>query len=259
MKVLNKLAITVAAVAVSGVAGAANIVGAQSAGDGGQHITVQESNVPFGPHTSGKAGISVSGTGFLWMDTVDFAGLTQSSKTDSTSSNGTTVYQLHDPIPDQGNHWWEVHKNLGSFSFVKVGSGDVWIGEWSRNGQNDFAGRQVYYVGEHGGTTMPSGGTATYTTYGINKFTGNNLLTGTLTADFNSHKLTGSIQNSAITLTLKNTNIAPDTASFSGKAKIDDNLGNVQGHFFGNQAAALAGIAEFDNKDLNTAFGGTKN
>lgn len=258
MKTLNKIAVVTAMAAVCAGANAANIVGAQSAGDGGHHVTVKESNVPFGPHTSGKAGISVSNSKFLWMDTVDFAGLTQAKKTTSTDVDGATVYQLHDPIPDEGNKWWEVHKNLGSFSFLQVGDNDVWFGEWSRNGAGDFSGRQVYYAGEHEGTTMPSGGIANYTTYGVNKFTGDNLLRGTLTADFTAKTLTGSIQNSAMTLELDNTTINPTTASFSGGASANSASGNVQGHFFGNQAAALAGIAEFDDKNLNTAFGGTK-
>ena len=34
--------------------------------------------------------------------------------------------------------------------------------------------------------------------------------------------------------------------------------GQVTGNFFGNDAAALAGIATFSNRDYDTAFGGTK-
>ncbi|EPG6888272.1 Slam-dependent surface lipoprotein, partial [Acinetobacter baumannii] len=35
--------------------------------------------------------------------------------------------------------------------------------------------------------------------------------------------------------------------------------GVVQGQFFGANASALAGIAQFDNVSYNTAFGGAKN
>nr|EKY1436156.1 hypothetical protein [Acinetobacter baumannii] len=38
-----------------------------------------------------------------------------------------------------------------------------------------------------------------------------------------------------------------------------DNSGVVQGQFFGANASALAGIAQFDNVSYNTAFGGAKN
>ncbi len=94
-------------------------------------------------------------------------------------------------------------------------------------------------------------------TYGINKFNGKNLMKGTLTADFGKHLLKGSIVDTGKTLTI-GAKIKSD-ASFTGKAKFNGSRGTSQGHFFGKDAASLAGIAEFKNKNLNTAFGGTKN
>ncbi|HHX5415373.1 TPA: hypothetical protein ACVEXK_000703 [Acinetobacter baumannii] len=56
----------------------------------------------------------------------------------------------------------------------------------------------------------------------------------------------------------------PGTAAFAGLATANgtagiDNSGVVQGQFFGANASALAGIAQFDNVSYNTAFGGAKN
>ncbi|WP_284934289.1 hypothetical protein [Acinetobacter baumannii] len=47
-------------------------------------------------------------------------------------------------------------------------------------------------------------------------------------------------------------------ATANGTAGVD-NSGVVQGQFFGANASALAGIAQFDNVSYNTAFGGAKN
>ncbi len=79
---------------------------------------------------------------------------------------------------------------------------------------------------------------------------------GFFDADFTAKTLTGELYGDVSTLTI-DAKIKSD-ASFNGTAKFDTVAGKSKGHFFGNQAASLAGIAEFDNKDLNTAFGGTK-
>jgi len=73
--------------------------------------------------------------------------------------------------------------------------------------------------------------------------------------------LEGSLFSSAMTLDIM-APIDPTDASFSGIAfaNIGNGLvaGGSQGHFFGDAAAALAGLATFTDSALNTAFGGTK-
>lgn len=260
----KKLVLSAAIVASFSLANAADIIGTQSASAGGDHIEVGESNMPFGPHSSNMAGVGVSNTALFgtWMK-VDFQGLSTASLTTTVNTGGATVYQLHNPIVNTN----PFHRQLGNFNFVKVGSGDVWFGEWSRNNNTPFDGRQVYYVGDRDGTSIPTDAIATYTVKGINKFTGNNLMTGTFTANFygNVNKLTGSISNQAATLAV-NAKIAAgnsgsfdttNAATFTTAGGVSA-VGDVKGNFFGSNAAALAGIAEFTNKDYNTAFGGKK-
>lgn len=255
---LTKLAVAAAVLATFGVANAADIVGSQSTRDGGDYIMVGKSNVPFGPHKSNRAGIGVSNT-FLFSTRmkVDFEGLSKAKKTTHVDLGNTRVYQLHNPIVNTN----PFHRQLGNFNFVKVGTGDVWFGEWSRNDNPSFAGRQVYYVGDRSGTTIPNGGTARYSVKGINKFTGNNLMSGTLTANFRGNgSLKGTISNATASLRVA-ANKIDSQGAFSGTAYFNGETGgnqSLKGHFFGNRAAALAGIATFNNLDYNTAFGGTK-
>lgn len=231
----------------------AAIVGKNSPPAGGfteNNIEVGRSQVPFGPHTRNKAGIGVE-TFRLGLK-VDFEGLLSSSQTQQTGD----IYTLHNPITSTN----PFHSDLGSFNFARAGSGDVWFGEWSKDGASSFTNRQVYYVGENNGTTLPGAGTATYNIVGLNKFTGSNQLTGKFTADFNASTLTGSINNSSLTISLGTVNINTGDASFDGNAIATGGInGVVTGHFFGTDAEALAGVAEFaSDRNLDTAFGGNK-
>jgi len=128
------------------------------------------------------------------------------------------------------------------------------------------ASHTVYYAGDNTNTTVPTAGTATYTVAGING-SASNLLTGNFTANFGAGTLEGSLTGTGTTvsnLTLDGVTFNPGSAAFSGFAIANgtaglDDSGAVQGHFFGANAAALAGIAKFDNVSYNTAFGGAKN
>ena len=209
------------------------------------NIEVGESVINGGPHTAGKAGIGIAAFGSTAAK-VDFQGLSLSA----TLSNG--IYTLSSG-----------HGGLGTFNFAKVGSGDVWFGEWAQNiagGANDGE-RSVYYVGNDQGTTVPTSGTATYSVVGINHYSSaqNNHLTGTLTADFGTQKLSGSMSQGILVIGI-DTNIDSATAAFNGTATSILGNGTATGHFFGADAAALAGIAKFSesNRALDTAFGGTK-
>jgi len=56
-----------------------------------------------------------------------------------------------------------------------------------------------------------------------------------------------------------NASINSADASFSGAAVANSSaVGTSEGHFYGADAAALAGIAKFANRDYDTAFGGAK-
>lgn len=231
-KTLVALAISVAT--FSGVANA-NFVGSQS---DNTNVEVGESTVNGGPHVAGRAGIGVASMGLTKK--VDFQALTAYG----SQSNG-----IHTITGGHGG--------LGTFNFAKVGAGDVWFGEWS-DGTSSNSNRAVYYVGDSSNTTLPASGTATYAVKGVNQYNGSNHLTGSFTANFNTNILSGNIANSNLKVGV-NAVINATTASFAGQAKANDStIGFTQGHFFGADAAALAGFAKFTDSNLNTAFGGTK-
>ncbi|WCE03599.1 Slam-dependent surface lipoprotein [Pseudoxanthomonas sp. JBR18] len=260
MNIRNRMTTLAAAIAVFSIAGAAQaaIVGTQTATSGTPSIAVGESQVLGGPHTPGKAGIGISN--FAGGLRVDFDGLTASS-TSTSLGNNFTLYNLHDPTtpgtPGDPND--PPHNGLGDFNFVRVGTGDVWIGEWSTDGSPGYSNRQAYYVGDNAGTTLPTS-TATYVAKGTNRGT---ILTGTLTATFGgTNTLTGSVAGGGLSIAV-NASINSTNASFSGTAagvgSAGAASGTTTGNFFGASAAALAGVANFGTGHAyNTAFGGTK-
>jgi len=251
--------IAVMAMSSSGSLLAANIVGDTTAqATSGAAIVVGESNVDNPSHTSGLAGIGIPGFGQPG-DIVDFQGLASLSNATEDLGNGLIHYALYDYSAAPPSH-----QDLGRFDFVKVASADVWFGTWSEhvdangNGSGNY---QAYYAGDSTGTSLPTGQTATYTLAGLN---GANVLTGTLNATFGGdNTLTGTLFNSSVTIDIEAT-INSD-ASFTGAALAntgDDVLvgGDSRGHFFGQDAAFVAGVADFGaSNSLNTAFGGTKN
>ena len=271
-KRISQLALALTVVSVAGSAAAANIVGTQSTGTGASYITVGASQVPFGPHTAGISGVGISS--YAGGAKVDFQGLTPSSAATALTPS-MTVYRLHDPITPgtPGNPNDPAHFGLGSFSFVKVGSGDVWFGEWSTNGNTGsptYQNRQVYYVGDKTGYTAATGTAVGYTLTGLHQYGANTHLTGSLTANFSSRTFHGdlSIGATQIRLGSSGSQIAFDTnghfdAANAGQWVIPGNVvfatGAVKGDFFGAGAAAVAGIVDFDNPAMKIAWGGTKN
>ena len=182
--------------------------------------------------------------------------------------NGVTVANLYrmkgivwDNIPRMPDH-----SHLGRLSYSKVGNMDVYFGDWSAVPSGAAVGTKgtnytAFYSGTGRTTNVPTTGTATYTVKGINQYHAQNsaVLNGTLTADFSSNKLSGSLKNSGLTIAINNAAIKTAEASFSGNATANGTAGATRGHFFGNQGAAIAGVAEFGrNHAYNTAFGGTK-
>ncbi|WP_339649184.1 Slam-dependent surface lipoprotein [Halopseudomonas pelagia] len=226
----------------------ADIVGTESYNT---YVEVGESTVNAGPHNDELPGIGVYTIGL--SDKVDFAGLSLYSSV----SNG--VYTLSAPIdvdePD--------HSGMGVFNFAQVSGANVYFGEWSQTGTSSDSSRTVYYVGDDTGTSVPTSGTATYSVNGINEYSGSNLMSGTFTANFATNSLSGSLANSGLAVNIGSAsfdsagNISSSNASANGSAGVVTN-GSVTGNFFGSDAAALAGIATFSNRDYDTAFGGTK-
>ncbi|GLQ71956.1 Slam-dependent surface lipoprotein [Vibrio penaeicida] len=211
-----------------------------------RQVGVSEVYVPFF-HQKGKAGIGKAGG-----KRVDF----QSLANRASGIFGTTRNGIH----TSGNY----HFSNTHYNFAKAANQDVWFGEWYEGDQDTgFNNRVVYYVGDDTGTTVPTSGVATYSVAGINKFSGSNKLNGTFTANFGTQTLTGNIANSSLSVGV-NASINASTAAFTGSATASVNGGAAtngasQGHFFGANASALAGIATFTNSDLDTAFGGSKN
>lgn len=216
---------------------------------------VGTSTVVGGPHTAGKPGISVEATGF--GNLVDFAGLQASVGTD-----GSGVSNVNAPTSTITDH-----SQIGVFHFAKVGSANLYFGEWSQTSSVSAGDHTVYYVGDDGGTTtVPTSGTATYSVNGISDYANKGLLTGTFTANFGAATLTGSIANSGSgytvnigTADIDGVNIIGDGASATLSGTTVASGGDVSGRFYGSNAAALAGIVTFSSNQYDTAFGGTKN
>ena len=182
--------------------------------------------------------------------------------------NGVTVANLYrmkgivwDNIPRMPDH-----SHLGRLSYSKVGNMDVYFGDWSAVPSGAAVGTKgtnytAFYSGTGRTTNLPTTGTATYTVKGINQYHTQNtaLLNGTLKADFGKRTLNGEMKRTGLNVAINNATINTAQASFSGKATANKVAGTTHGHFFGNQGAAIAGVADFGrNHAYNTAFGGTK-
>lgn len=242
----------IVAAALCGVAQAA-IVGQSS--DTTQ-LRVGTSTINGGPHSAGHPGVSVQATGL--SNLVDFAGLQASVP----PVNGVTTINSPTDAPEN-------HSNLGLFNFAKVGSNDLYFGEWSQTSNVADGTHTVYYVGDNTGTTVPTTGTATYAMKGISSYAANGPLTGTFTANFGASTLSGSIASASTgyavdigSVGISGANIASTTSNATA-TQASTTLasgGTVSGQFFGANAAALAGLVTFGgNSQYDTAFGGTKN
>lgn len=185
----------------------------------------------------------------------------------SKDRNGVTVANLHRM---SGGIWERIpmhdHSHLGRLSYAQVGNLDVYFGDWSNVAPGAAVGTKgtnytAFYSGTGRTTNLPTTGTATYTVKGINQYHTQNtaLLNGTLKADFGKRTLNGEMKRTGLNVAINNATINTAQASFEGKATANKVAGTTHGHFFGNQGAAIAGVADFGrNSELNTAFGGTK-
>ena len=241
MKKLQTMAVVLGMFAVVGQ------VQAEVAADQSDNTHIRVGPTEGGGHGgSGEPGIGVYNVGNFTK--VGFAGLQNMVAADG---NGVTRIA---PAPgaQPGSH-----ANMGDFNFTKVANSDVYFGEWSQTGHVNDATRAVYYAGKDKTTNMPTSGQANYTVVGVNNYNGQNLLTGTFKADFAKNTLTGDIGNTALAVNV-NAKINSATASFSGKAIANGSAGKTSGHFFGNSATQLAGVAKFADRSKDVSFGGSK-
>ncbi len=202
--------------------------------------------VPGHENPGGEPGIGVHNVANFTI--VSFAGLQNYVAPDR---NNVTV--LESAVP-------ESHNDMGAFNFGKLANADVYIGEWSQTGNVADGTHTVYYAGTDKTTTMPTNGRASYRVAGISGYNGNNLLTGTLNANFAQNSLSGSMSSGWFNRLSINARINSADASFAGSATRNYiTSGQTQGHFFGNNAQSLAGVATFNDRANDVAFGGSRN
>lgn len=244
---------TVLAVALLGLAGVAQADSSSGQSYDGTIIVEGASGTGSTNHPGSAGQPAVGVKAFYNGAKVTFAGLKGMVATDA---NGVTTITPAMMPPS--------HSALGNFDFKQVASQQVYYGEWSQNGTNNDPTRVVYYSGDNTGRVLPTTN-VTYAVQGINNYSGANVLSGNLTASFGtaSPTLTGSLSNSALRVGIS-ANINTATAGFSGTAAAVNptnnallSTGTTQGSFFGaGSTASLAGIAKFDNRNYDTAFGG---
>ena len=205
---------------------------------------------------AGEAGSPAVGVNAFYNGTrVAFSGLKAMVPADT--SGVTTITPAMMPAS---------HASLGNFDFKQVSTQQVYFGEWSQNGTNNDPTRVVYYSGDTAGRVLPTTN-VNYAVQGISNYSGANLLSGNLTATFGAATptLSGNLANGALKVSL-NAGINKTTAAFTGIATAINpstnatlSAGTTQGSFFGAGAtASLAGIAQFTNRNYDTAFGGVK-
>lgn len=235
-------------------------------------VTVGKSDINAGTvHVSGRAGFGVNSTGLNTQ--VDFQGLSGYSSSsnanvdwnkDNTVDGTHTVYQFSSPYTGPV----EDHDSLGVFTFAKIGSDDVWIGEWSSKGDVTDGSHTVYYFGKDYDSDLAAApAAATYNVIGINNYSsasGGNALSGQLSANFTAGQLTGSISNGSLNINVGLATINAD-ATITGSTAIASNSsgllatgGNVNGRFY-NTFEDVAGVVRFgtSNSQYDTAFGGS--
>ncbi|MEQ1962833.1 Slam-dependent surface lipoprotein [Xenorhabdus khoisanae] len=209
----------------------------------GPSISLGPTQSLAGPHfrRNGEPGIGFSDV--YGGKRIGFSGMTKMLNVDH---NG--VYNMVSGAPGYT-------KSVSIVNFSKVPNADVYFGEWSYAEDGKYT-HIAYYAGQDITTNMPEGGTATYTVKGISQYISDNPLSGTLTADFGEQTLSGSMSNTDMTL-LIDADISSD-GHFAGGAITGDDVGVTEGHFFGDNAASLAGYASFEDYTKDASFGGSK-
>ena len=253
---------TVLALAVFGVVGTAQaaVVGGQS----DANSPFQVGTATFG--TPGAPGAKVSGQILDLVASFDHFALPQYFDSATGVYNVSGRELVADGAPGPGTP--VDHSGIGVWSFAKVGSQDVWFGEWDAESTTGAIGSKVagthtvWYNGENGNvaSTLPTGAPVSYTVRSINNYSGSALPTSTLTANFatGAASSTGDIGFTGGTISTVGSDVrlaanGVNVASASGTG------GNLEGKFYGTGAAGVAGIVKFSDRTKDTAFGGSKN
>lgn len=252
MKQITKLAVALAATCGLAAQAQASVTGHQSYD---KHVVVGATLPSTGSGHGGPGGEPGIGVDSIANQTlVSFAGLQGYVPPDG---NNITVLKASP----------QSHRNMGEFSFGKIANSDVYVGEWSQSGNVNDGTHTVYYAGTDKTSVMPTSGRASYRVNGINNYNGSNLYSGTLNANFAQNTLSGSMSRgfSGPNVVGIKARINSADASFSGSAShstnwgITNQSGQTQGHFFGNNAKNLAGVATFADRANDVAFGGVRN
>lgn len=249
MNKFSMIAFAVAACGVSVTANSATVSSQSNPGVGGSkpYVVVNglaQDSTGFHGGKKGDPAIGVSTVSNAQL--IGLSGLTALAPADA---NGINVVSA----PGQP----DTHTGMGVFNFAKVANKDVYFGEWSHTGAANDTTHTAWYSGKDASTSVPTGGTATYSVAGINQYSGSNKLIGTLDADFGAKTLSGNLSNSSLNVGI-NATIA-NNASFAGSATANGVAGTSQGQFYGSNVDSLAGVATFNDHTKDTAFGGTKN
>ena len=215
-------------------------------------VQVGPTQVMPGPHggVAGEPGIGVSTVGHGAI--VSLGGLTRLAP--ANTDGVRPISMAITPAPD-GSGGSTDHRAMGVFNFTQIASESVYFGEWSATGGETDKTHTAYYAGKDVTEVMPVAGQAVYGVKGINQYSTDGLMEGSLTADFGQSTLIGSMDNTASTLDI---NAKIEGSTFAGTATMNEAMGSSQGHFFGNNASALAGIATFSDHTKDTAFGGSR-
>ncbi|TEA78866.1 Slam-dependent surface lipoprotein [Allopusillimonas ginsengisoli] len=257
-----KLAVLAFAIAGIGSVAQAEVVGGVSHSDPGG-VRVGASTYPL--NDQGKPGAGVDGQlRGAYASTSHFANPEYRDGNGVYSYSGRLLVSRGAPGPGQRGD----HSKLGVWSFSQVGSHDIWFGEWNAESPTGAVGTKapgthtVWYVGENSdvASTLPTGSPVRYTIRSINNYTGNDLPTSTLTANFATGAASsrGDIGFSGGAIKTVDRDVRL-TASRVTVASSGGTGGDLEGKFFGTGAAAVAGVVKFADRNRDTAFGGTKN
>lgn len=182
------------------------------------------------------------------------------------SLNSTSIYHLDQMNTQQVLNLlvsFNAQSTEGEWSFGRVGTSDVWFGEWNADADGTH---NVFYAGPEvngkADVSILSGNGITYSIKTISHYNGT-APTSTLTANFDAQtaSATGDISftNGQIQTYSLGSNYGGLTASNVSVASSGGTGGTLSGQFFGTDAAQVAGIVKFNDRNKDAAFGGSKN
>jgi len=242
-------------------------------------VFAEESNPGNAPLVGGGPGLLYNNTPSMRMLTVlgspllyaPMSSVTQFMTPKEGDADSVRIYQI------KGSSGIKIPGILGTFegvwTFARVGSSDVWFGEWdAENSAGDKVPNthNVFYIGPGGLSgkranvmNIDFSGPITYNIKSINNYSGAAAPSSVLTAHFGNSTASSvgdiSFTNGNIVVGGGLSNLGAFTASNVSVASAGGTGGTLSGQFFENGAASVAGIVTFSDRNKNTAFGGVKN